>query len=215
MQDWIDISVALGSGHIDYPGDPPYQRVTPCDVERGDICTLSHLSLSAHAGTHIDAPGHFIAGGGRISDYPLSRFVLPARVLACPGVPLIEPGHIPPEFLRQGALLFKTDNSFENRLDRPYDPGYVGLSDAAARLLARSGLSLAGIDYLSIDPKGVEGHPAHITLLSHDILILEGLDLRGVEEGAYTLFCAPLSLADAEASPVRAFLRPASQGTGP
>jgi arylformamidase len=42
-------------------------------------------------------------------------------------------------------------------------------------------------------------------------VILEGLDLSRVAAGAYELVALPLALAGADASPVRAALRPMSQ----
>jgi len=46
----------------------------------------------------------------------------------------------------------------------------------------------------------------HRTLLENDVLILEGIDLAEIPCGRYSLICLPLSVKDAEASPVRAVL---------
>jgi arylformamidase len=63
-----------------------------------------------------------------------------------------------------------------------------------------------GVDYISVDKYGDDSLPVHRILLENDILILEGIDLAAVPCGRYTLLCLPLSLKDAEASPVRAAL---------
>ncbi|MFA6373307.1 MAG: hypothetical protein WCW68_11835, partial [Methanothrix sp.] len=68
------------------------------------------------------------------------------------------------------------------------------------------GVSLVGIDYLSVDKYGDDSLPVHGTLLENDVLILEGIDLAAVPSGRYSLICLPLSIKDAEASPVRAIL---------
>ena len=47
------------------------------------------------------------------------------------------------------------------------------------------------------------------------MIILEGLDLRGVEPGDYDLFCLPLRIVGADGAPARALLRrrqPADSG---
>ncbi|MDD1735365.1 MAG: cyclase family protein, partial [Methanothrix sp.] len=61
-------------------------------------------------------------------------------------------------------------------------------------------------DYLSVDSFEDESLPVHHILLGNDVLILEGLDLSRVPEGRYLLLCLPLSIENAEASPVRAVL---------
>jgi arylformamidase len=62
---------------------------------------------------------------------------------------------------------------------------------------------LVGISYLSI------GHPAvHHALLGQRIGVVEGLDLRSVEPGAYFLVCLPLKVAGCDGAPARAVLWP-------
>jgi len=65
---------------------------------------------------------------------------------------------------------------------------------------------LVGIDYLSIDKFRSESHPSHFVLLSKNILILEGLNLRTVTSGQYTLYALPLNLQDADGAPARVIL---------
>jgi len=50
--------------------------------------------------------------------------------------------------------------------------------------------------------------PVHRALFGAGIAVLEGLDLSAVDEGRYELVALPLKLAGADASPVRAALRP-------
>jgi arylformamidase len=66
---------------------------------------------------------------------------------------------------------------------------------------------LAGIDYLSIGPFGAEGSGTHRILLEAGVWVLESLDLRRVEPGAWRLLCLPLRFAGAEGAPARAFLK--------
>jgi arylformamidase len=48
--------------------------------------------------------------------------------------------------------------------------------------------------------------PVHHALARNQVTILESLNLRDVDEGAYDLVAAPLKIVGADASPVRAFL---------
>jgi hypothetical protein len=61
-----------------------------------------------------------------------------------------------------------------------------------------------------IDALGIErsqpNHDTHKILLGAEIVILEGLRLKEVEEGEYLLVAAPINVVGAEAAPVRAIL---------
>ena len=46
----------------------------------------------------------------------------------------------------------------------------------------------------------------HRILLGAGVVVLEGLNLFGVEPGSYELICLPLKLAGAEGAPARALL---------
>ena len=69
-------------------------------------------------------------------------------------------------------------------------------------------MRLVGVDYLSVGDERV-----HELLLSMGVVILEGLDLRQVEPGAYRLICLPLKLAGSDGAPARAVLL-ADEGLG-
>jgi arylformamidase len=97
-------------------------------------------------------------------------------------------------------LVFKTRNSELWSRDT-YTEDCVSLTDDGARALVERGVRLVGIDYLSIGDEG-----AHRVLLGAGVVAIEGLDLRGVAAGGYTLVCAPLKLAGAEGAPARVLL---------
>jgi arylformamidase len=82
-------------------------------------------------------------------------------------------------------------------------------SGAGARALVEAGVKLVGIDYLSVEKFDTTDFATHITLLSHGVVIVEGLDLSGVAEGMYELICLPLKIAGGlgDGAPARAILR--------
>jgi arylformamidase len=201
-----DISVELDVSPS-YPGDQLYGRQMVSRIESGEECNLSQLSLSAHAGTHIDSPAHFQDLGKTVDQYPLQRFVLPAHVLSVEDARSIKPSSLRGLNIESGeALLFKTDNSRRGLLKRAcFSEDYVFLAPETAEMCVKIGISLAGIDYLSVDRFGDSSYPAHKRLLENDILILESIDLADVPTGRYQLLCLPLKLRG-EAAPVRAVL---------
>jgi arylformamidase len=103
------------------------------------------------------------------------------------------------------VVLFKTRNSGRWKKKR-FSKDYVSLSVEAAEYLVRKNVAAVGIDYLSVDSFDSADSPVHKTLLSHDILIIEGLDLSMIRPGAYTLFCLHLKVLGAEAAPARCIL---------
>ena len=68
------------------------------------------------------------------------------------------------------------------------------------------GIDLVGIDYLSIQIFKDTKPLTHRILLEAAVVIVEGLDLRGVDPGDYQLFCLPIKLAGCEGAPARAVL---------
>jgi arylformamidase len=66
-------------------------------------------------------------------------------------------------------------------------------------------VELVGIDYLSIAPFR-QGKETHEVLLNAGLVILEGLDLSGVSQGDYQMYCLPLKVGGVEGAPVRAIL---------
>jgi len=206
-----DITVPLGEGTVDYPGDTPFERTMLWRVSDGALCDLSRLVMSAHSGTHVDAPAHFMAGGRTIDQFPLERFMPPAVVVDVPyatEVDGIGPAVVESADLRPGdALVLRTANSTSGRCrSGSFSERFVHLTGAAARACVRRRVSLVGLDYASVERYGSEDFAAHRTLLGAEILILEGIRLDHVPAGRYRLHCLPLSLPGAEASPVRALL---------
>ncbi len=201
----IDISVRLHPGMPTWPGSVGFNLSRSQTMEQ-DAVTVSRLDTDVHCGTHVEAPMHFLADGHDLAGFALEVFSGPARVLHLPHATSISAGdleaaHIPPGTER---LLLRTRNS-DGWQDRPFRTDYVALLPDAAEWIGAHGIRLIGIDYLSVQRFGDEPE-THQRLMRAGVAILEGLDLRLAEQGDYRLHALPLSLADAEASPVRAVL---------
>jgi arylformamidase len=203
-----DISVLLGEESIDYPGDTPYSRELIWTIEDSGTYDLSKLVMSAHSGTHIDAPAHFVPDGKTIDQYPANDFILPAEVVEIQDTESIRPAELRDlDIAGVEAILFKTDNSMSGRCrSGSFMERFVYLSLEAADFCVQKGTRLVGIDYITIEKYGDQSFAAHRTLMGQGILILEGIDLRKVPAGRYTLLCLPLRMKNGEASPVRAIL---------
>lgn len=203
-----DISVLLGEESIDYPGDTPYSRNLLLAIEEGGFCNLSRLEMSAHSGTHIDTPAHFIMTGGTVEIYSPSQFILPTVVVDAVGRKAITAEALRGVEIEEGdAVLFKTDNSTSGRCRLgSFGKEYVYITEEGAQTLAQKRPALVGLDYITIEKYGDMSFPAHHALLGNGILVLEGIDLKDAPPGRYVLICLPLKMKGAEASPVRAVL---------
>ncbi len=203
-----DISLVLGQENPVYPGDTPFQREETVSFARGGDYQYSRLALGAHSGTHLDLPRHFIPEARTMEQYPAERFIMPAQVVEIPDSRWVERSHLEQKVLPRGeALLFKTRNSRSGISNSPvFHEDFACLSLEAAQYCLEKQAPLVGIDYLSVDGFGKKVYPVHELLMKQEVLILEGLNLKEVPEGAYTLLCLPLRIAGAEASPVRAVL---------
>ena len=204
----FDITIPVHKGMPVWPGDSGVEIERVSKIEMGANANVSHLSLGAHTGTHVDAPFHFVPTGVTLDHIPLDRFVGPAWVVEINGVDLVtaerlEAATIPVDVAR---VLFKTDNSrIWARADDEFEEGFTALSPDAAQFLVDRGILLVGIDYLSIAPFG-DSRPTHQILLGAGVAILEGIDLREVDPGAYNLYCLPLKLVGVDGAPARAVL---------
>lgn len=208
---WIDITIPLHNAMVHWPTDPAPRVERIRDVDKGDRVTLTEITIISHTGTHVDAPLHFIPHGGTIDEMPLDALVGRARVIEINDEKSIKPEELVTHRIRRGErILFKTKNSDKVYKTDDFVTDYVSMSVEAAHFLVEKGITVAGIDYISIGDYNSEKNLAetHRTLLDGHVWIIEGLNLAGVKPGKYELICLPLKLARGDAAPARAILKP-------
>jgi arylformamidase len=206
-----DVSLVLRPDMITWPGEPA-PRIEPLRrIAKGDTANVSVVTLSDHAGTHVDPPVHFVEGGNTVDKLPTESLVGPCIVVAFDG-----PGHVSAEWLDRAKIpagteriLFKTRNSPRwGDSKAQFTRDFTTINASAAKWCVDHGVKLVGIDYLSIEPQGPEkeGYPVHMTLLRANVVIIEGLDLSTVNPGQYELVCGPIKLLNGDGGPARVFL---------
>ncbi len=207
----IDVSLPVSGDMLVWPGDPSAEVIPRKQMAKGDPSNVSELRIGTHTGTHVDPPMHFIPGADGIDRVPPDTLVGPAFVAHLPdangplGPPELDSIGLPADVSR---LLLRTSNSelWRRPLPIPFPDTYACLSAEGANWVVERGLRLIGVDFLSVEQKGSEGHPVHTTLLSNGVVIVEGLDLGQAEPGRYTLACLPLKVVDGDGGPARAVL---------
>lgn len=204
----IDISRDLNPKIAVWPGDSLFRIEQIASLSRGDSVNLTTLALSAHTGTHVDAPYHFDDDGPGVAELNLRPFWGQAQVASVTHEfgPL-RPGdfaHI--NLSLAPRLLVRSSASGLDPMRFPNQ--YVYPSPELAEYLAGQGILLYGSDAPSMDAADSKELPGHHALYRHGIAILEGLDLSGVADGLYELAALPLKVEGGDGSPVRAVLRP-------
>lgn len=202
----IDISLPLSETTIVYPNNVPLSIETHAHMPESTT-HLSKIIMGTHTGTHVDAPMHAVIGANSLDQIPLETFIGICRVIDVShrvGGEAVKKEDLG-KVLSGERILIKTSNSIRG-FDNFYDD-YVYLDGDAADWLAEIGVSLVGIDYLSIKQRGSKDQRPHTSLLGKNIPIIEGINLNHVGAGKYELICLPLKLVGVEGGPVRAILR--------
>ena len=204
---YLDISVPLAAGIPAYPGNPEFAIEPVKRIADGASSNVSRLTLGTHTGTHVDAPRHFFDDGHGADALALDVLMGKAVV-----VEVGRAGGITADMLvdagvaGQERVLLKTPNS-ALWATGTFHQDYTYLTEDGAAYLADRGTRLVGVDYLSVEQFKKKGAPAHRTLLSRSIVIIEGLDLSNAAPGEYEMFCLPLRIAGADGAPARVVLR--------
>jgi len=203
----IDVTVPLDAGLPTYPNNTPFSLEPVKRLARGDSSNVSTLHMSAHTGTHVDAPRHFFDNGPGAEGLPLEMLIGRTRVIEVAsraGIAADDFSQI--DLSEDVRLLIKTHNS---RLwgSPEFHTDYVGVTESAARHLVDHGIKVLGVDYLSVEKFRTPGAPAHRVLLGAGTIVIEGLNLADVEPGFYDMICLPLRIVGADGAPARVVLR--------
>ena len=177
-----------------YPGDPKPEKQMLCSIEQGELYNLTAFSMCAHNGTHIDAPFHFIQDGKTVDAIGLEVFVGTAYVAEHQGIVTGE----------DAAAILEKAKAQEAAM-RILVKGDAEVSLEAAQVFAASGVLLLGNESQTVGPENAP-MAVHLALLRENVVLLEGICLKEVPEGAYFLCAAPLNLAGADGAPCRAIL---------
>ena len=170
------------------------------------------LTLYSHAGTHMDAPKHFLPGGNSLDQQDLAVCCGPARIVnLAPAEPrqLLTVADVVTRLGRVypgDRLLFRTDWHLRFGTDA-YRDELPRISIELARWLVEQQVALIGVEPPSVADVNnmAELTEVHQTLFRGGVLIVEGLanlDQLSLPEVEFTAL--PLNILDGDGCPVRA-----------
>jgi kynurenine formamidase len=219
----VDLSRELYLRTPSYPGHPPtihgiWKTHEESFVESGNVHGLASMfiSMSDHAGTHIDAPRHFGRTGVPVDEYPLENCIVPG---ICIDLRHIAPrAEIAPSDLeaavqiagvpvpKGGTVLLCTGHHQRTFPHKQYATDNSGVNVAATEWLAAQGVVHFGIDSMRPGPEGKVNALVHKACLDLDITHIESrCNLEALlGKGRFTFIGLPLKWQGGTASPIRA-----------
>lgn len=188
----IDLTHELHDDMAFWPGGVGFKKIKLLDYDGGYL--FHKFETGENAGTHVDAPVHFVEGKLPIDQLALRDLIVPAvvidvqdKVAGNPDYALsaadvtaweAEHGKVP-----AGALVI-LNTGWYKRFDEPakyanvdadnvlHFPGY---GPDAARLLVERDVAGIGIDTLSLDPGQAKVFETHLIMLGADKYQIENL----------------------------------------
>lgn len=204
----FDVSMNIEDGMVHWPSDPAVSINHYSNIKDGKSSNNSQICFGTHTGTHIDAPHHFVDEGPGIDELNLETLIGPCRVIELEnGAGSVTAPFLAGHDIKKGErLLFKTKNSkWINEGDKNFHENYVYVASDAAKYIVDKGITLVGVDYLSVEGYHI-GHETHMTLLGAGVIVIEGLNLYGIEPGQYKIIALPIKIKGSDGAPSRVLL---------
>ncbi|MBA2536873.1 MAG: cyclase family protein [Actinobacteria bacterium] len=215
-----DLTHVFTAGFPVYTFDPPSRR-TLVTVEANGFYA-QEWTFGEHSGTHMDAPGHFVAGGRLSPEITVPELIAPIVVIDVSARAARNPdtevtvadlrrfehrhGRIP-----RGALV-AMNSGWDAKINDPaaYKGGsptyhFPGWSkDATDWLLAHRNPAAIGVDTLSLDPGNSTTFAVHVSWLGHDKYGLENLrNLGAIPARGATAFVGLIPWEEGSGGPAR------------
>lgn len=214
----VDLTHPLDEKAPTWNGSCGFRHEIKMDYDKG----LRVLSYKCHAGvgTHLDAPSHFIPGGGNIADIALESLIVPCCVMdlskRCSADLVVSKADIIQFEERHGAVLERSlffaytgwsqywcfPEKYRNA-DGNGQMHFPTYSKEAAQYLMDRGVAGIGIDTFSPDPQGSEFPVHHLILGAGKYIVENAANLNRMPAmGAYVINL-PLNIREGTESAVR------------
>jgi kynurenine formamidase len=181
-------------------------------IAQGHPLNISELKLATHAGTHVDAPWHFVENGRTIDQVPLddlcgSAVVVPVDRGAREAIPAADL-EASPEPIQPGDIVVLA-TGWGARFESAEYEEHPYVSVEAAQWLVDRRVKMLGLDLITVDlPQAMRptpfGYPVHHLLLGNNVLIIENLtNLQPLRGRRVMLYAFPLAIRGADGAQAR------------
>jgi kynurenine formamidase len=225
---WIDLTHSYDAATIFWPTGKPFEHAQTSwgETEGGYFYSSYDFAVSEHAGTHVDAPIHFIAGGATVDNVPLDDLIGPAVVIDVVSQAAADRDYLASvedlskyeaeygPITAEDVVLIRTgwSSRWPNPLEYMGDdrPGradelhFPGIAPGLAEILAQRGIKAVGIDTASIDYGPSKDFRTHQILLGAGVTGLENLTgLEALPERGAWLIAMPMKIGAGSGAPAR------------
>jgi arylformamidase len=209
----IDVSWAVNENTTSWKNEFPIKFINPRTWKDHECRTTSIENFFLHTGTHVDFPSHFLKNGNSSESFSLEKLTGKSKLLNLThckeSISSKDLESFDKEINEGDIVLLKTLNSFFKENDA-WTQNFVYLDASGAQYLVDKKIKSVGIDYIGIERSDLQkNHETHCSLLSNNIIIVEGLRFGHVEVDSFEEFqfiCLPLKLEGVDGSPARAIL---------
>lgn len=192
----VDLTRVLEAGMPVYPGDPPVRFTAHAGLET-DGYRVARVEFGTHAGTHLDAPAHFLPAGAGVEALALERLIGPARVLPHP-----RDGDAASPVVPGERLLIVS--GWDQQWGQPeYFETFPGLPEAFVQQLEAAPAALIGLETPSLHPDPAVDADYHRRLLGAGVIVVENLVGVGALPAEVMLAALPLPLRGLDGAPCR------------
>lgn len=190
-----------------WPGTPKMKRTLSHTIEK-DLYNLGLYSINSHAGTHTDAPLHYIANGKSLAEVNVTKYVGYAYIINLKAKQ--DNDEITSEDLKPFEALIKKykriilqTNWSKHFSEEKFYTNFPIITEDAANYLVKCGIVLIGLETPSVNR--AKHREVHTIFLSNDVAIVESLaNLDKIENNVIFFSAAPLGIKDGDGFPVRA-----------
>lgn len=208
----IDLSQQIRAGMPRIHVLPEVEFHSVRRITQGHPLNISELKIATHAGTHVDAPWHFVDNGLTIDQVPLEQLCGPAVIIPIrrgPGEPIpASDFDASAQPVEAGDIVFLA-TGWGAKFETPEYNVHPYLSEEAAHWLVDRKVKMLGVDMITVDlPASLRPqpfpYPIHHILLENNVLIIENLaNLDALAGRRVKVYAFPLGIAGGDAGHAR------------
>lgn len=202
----LTLPFSVNTTHV-FPGTPPMNYHLSQTIEK-DNYNLGIYSINSHAGTHTDAPRHFLSSGSCLDKVELYKYIGYAVIVNCTGKSAfdeitVDDVRVFENEIKEYKKVILHTNWSKLANEERFFTDYPIITEELAQYLVSLDVHMIGVESPSLNPaKYIE---VHKIFLSNGVAIIEALtNLDTLPDNVMFFSGAPIGIAEADGFPIRA-----------